>query len=99
MTVIALHRRTVLGGLGGLILNPTRFASGQPLPKRIIGARKEAPPMINPALTTIISSFGAGCPVYGALTWINPQREIRPELAERWEASPDGKTYTFYLRK
>jgi peptide/nickel transport system substrate-binding protein len=99
MTVIALHRRTVLGGLGGLMLNPTRFASGQPLPKRIIGALEEDPPMINPALTTIISSFGAGCPVYGALTWINPQREIHPELAERWEASPDGKTYTFYLRK
>jgi peptide/nickel transport system substrate-binding protein len=81
------------------MLNPTRFASGQPLPKRIIGALEEDPPMINPALTTIISSFGAGCPVYGALTWINPQREIHPELAERWEASPDGKTYTFYLRK
>jgi ABC-type transport system substrate-binding protein len=88
----------VLGGLSGLMLNPTRFASGQPLPKRIIGALEEDPPMINPALTTIISSFGAGCPVYGALTWINPQREIHPELAERWEASPDGKTYTFYLR-
>jgi peptide/nickel transport system substrate-binding protein len=81
------------------MLNPTRFASGQPLPKRIIGALEEDPPMVNPALTTIISSFGAGCPVYGALTWINPQREIHPELAERWEASPDGKTYTFYLRK
>jgi len=24
---------------------------------------------------------------------------IRPELAERWEVSPDAKTYTFHLRK
>src|SRR5665213_3168044 len=24
--------------------------------------------------------------------------EIEPRLAERWEISPDGKTYTFYLR-
>jgi peptide/nickel transport system substrate-binding protein len=24
---------------------------------------------------------------------------VTPELAERWDVSPDGKTYTFYLRK
>jgi peptide/nickel transport system substrate-binding protein len=97
--VIAANRRTVLAGIGGVILNPVKFALGQPIPKRIIGALEEDPPMINPALTTIISSYGSGCPVYGALTWINPQREIHPELAERWENSPDGKTHTFYLRK
>ncbi|WP_338661715.1 ABC transporter substrate-binding protein [Pararoseomonas sp. SCSIO 73927] len=27
------------------------------------------------------------------------QRTIRPGLAERWEVSPDGKTYTFHLRR
>lgn len=99
--MISANRRNVLAGAGAgvLLLNPDRFAFGQPLPKRIIGALEEDPPMINPAITTIISSFGAGCPVYGALTWINPNREIHPELAERWEATPDGKTYTFYLRK
>jgi peptide/nickel transport system substrate-binding protein len=26
-------------------------------------------------------------------------RTIRPGLAERWEVSPDGKTYTFHLRR
>jgi peptide/nickel transport system substrate-binding protein len=26
-------------------------------------------------------------------------RIVRPELAERWEVSPDAKTYTFYLKK
>ncbi|MDX6502046.1 MAG: peptide/nickel transport system substrate-binding protein, partial [Blastocatellia bacterium] len=24
---------------------------------------------------------------------------VTPELAERWDISPDGKVYTFYLRK
>lgn len=97
--VISASRRSVVAGLGGLMLNPDKFAFGQAMPKRIIGALEEDPPMINPAITSIISSFGAGCPVYGALTGINPRREIFPELAERWEISPDGKTYTFYLRK
>lgn len=27
------------------------------------------------------------------------ERIIRPELAERWEVSPDAKTYTFHLRR
>lgn len=29
---------------------------------------------------------------------INPA-EIEPDLAERWESSPDGKTWTFFLRR
>lgn len=28
-----------------------------------------------------------------------PLPPLKPALAERWEVSPDGKTYTFYLRK
>lgn len=27
------------------------------------------------------------------------ENKIVPQLAERWEVSPDGRTYTFYLRK
>ena len=26
-------------------------------------------------------------------------KDIEPDLAERWERSPDGKTWTFHLRK
>ncbi len=26
-------------------------------------------------------------------------KDLEPDLAERWETSPDGKTWTFYLRK
>lgn len=38
--------------------------------------------------------------VYEGLVRINQENnEITPSLAERYEVSPDGKTYTFYLRK
>ncbi len=37
--------------------------------------------------------------VFEGLTRINDKGEVRPGLAERWDVSPDGKSYTFYLRK
>jgi peptide/nickel transport system substrate-binding protein len=36
---------------------------------------------------------------FNALTQIGPDMKVRPDLAERWEASPDLKTWTFHLRK
>ncbi len=37
--------------------------------------------------------------IFNGLVGINEKQEIVPELAERWEISKDGRTYTFYLRK
>jgi peptide/nickel transport system substrate-binding protein len=37
--------------------------------------------------------------IFNGLVGINEKQEIVPELAEKWEQSPDGRTYTFYLRK
>ena len=37
--------------------------------------------------------------VFNGLVGIDEKQEIVPELAERWEASKDGRTYTFHLRR
>ena len=37
--------------------------------------------------------------IYETLTKINPDGTVSPLLAERWEVSPDLRTYTFRLRK
>lgn len=37
--------------------------------------------------------------IYETLTKINPDGSVSPLLAERWEVSPDLRTYTFFLRK
>lgn len=37
--------------------------------------------------------------IFNGLVGINEKQMIVPELAERWENSPDGRVYTFYLRK
>jgi peptide/nickel transport system substrate-binding protein len=104
--MVEASRRAVLAGLAGgmagfsgwtINLSDRAWAQGQP--RRLVGALEEDPPIICPPMTSIISSFGAGCCVYGALTWVDSKGAIHPELAERWEIAPDGLTYTFYLRK
>lgn len=37
--------------------------------------------------------------VYEGLVGWNDKTELTPNLAERWDVSKDGKTYTFYLKK
>jgi peptide/nickel transport system substrate-binding protein len=37
--------------------------------------------------------------VFNGLVGISEKQEIVPELAERWESSGDGRSYTFHLRK
>jgi peptide/nickel transport system substrate-binding protein len=37
--------------------------------------------------------------VYDPLVWLSPDGEYVPGLAERWQVSDDGRTYTFNLRR
>ncbi len=37
--------------------------------------------------------------IYDTLIALTPELDLSPRLAEKWEISPDGKTYTFTLRK
>src|SRR3989337_3550117 len=37
--------------------------------------------------------------IFNGLVGINEKQEVVPELAEKWEISPDGRAYTFFLRK
>lgn len=36
--------------------------------------------------------------IFGGLVRFGPNFEVLPDAAERWQVSPDGRTYTFYLR-
>jgi ABC-type transport system substrate-binding protein len=48
-------------------------------------------------------SFGGGViqQIYDPLVWLKKDSvtEVVPWLAEKWDVSPDGKTYTFHIRK
>ena len=48
-----------------------------------------------------VANIGPQSPMYNTLIRRDPKdgQTIIPDLAERWEIAPDGKKYTFYLRK
>jgi peptide/nickel transport system substrate-binding protein len=57
------------------------------------------PATLDPITSNEMISLRLSELIFNGLVGINEKQEIVPELAERWDRSPDGRTYTFYLRK
>lgn len=68
---------------------------GAPKQELTIGVRGWAGP------SDIISAMGGSADhlVFETLVMMNQNKEFKPLLAESWDISVDGKTYTFHLRK
>ena len=56
------------------------------------------PPTLDPHLTTDTTSATLIVEVFGGLVTIDKDLKVVGDLAERWDKSPDGMSYTFYLR-
>ena len=57
------------------------------------------PPTLDPALTSDTSSAFVVIEVFSGLVTIDPDLNIVPDIAERWDISNDERTFTFYLRQ
>ena len=58
------------------------------------------PKTLNPALAQETTSTAVLDGVFSGLVRLDLKTmEVKPDLAERWEVSEDGKVWTFYLRK
>jgi oligopeptide transport system substrate-binding protein len=57
------------------------------------------PVTLDPALSAEMSSHTFILQIYSGLVTLDANLRPAPDIAERWQKSPDGKTYTFYLRK
>ena len=55
------------------------------------------PPTLDPALVQDALSAEYVVHLFSGLVRLDGQLEIVPDVAERWEVSDDGRTYTFYL--
>jgi dipeptide transport system substrate-binding protein len=69
--------------------------------KTLVYCSEGSPEGFNPQLFTSGTTYDASSvPIYNRLVEFKiGTTEIQPGLAEKWEVSEDGKTYTFHLRK
>ena len=74
---------------------------GESAPQRrsIVDSRDTYDPRsLDPALSTDVPTGRAVSYVFDGLTRFTPDARVEPGLAERWDISPNGLTYTFHLR-
>jgi ABC-type transport system substrate-binding protein len=57
------------------------------------------PRSLDPALSTDVPTGRAVGYVFDGLAVFTPDAKLEPGLAERWDVSADGMTYTFHLRR
>ena len=57
------------------------------------------PPSLDPHIGNTTATRDAARPVFETLVTLNSKYEVQPMLAERFEQSDDGLTFTFYLRE
>ncbi|MET0741848.1 MAG: ABC transporter substrate-binding protein, partial [Microvirga sp.] len=102
VTAWKFNRRTfmalALGGVfatGGLALRAEAVPAGGKAGGTMVIALPGDPPVINSTVTTDISSSSLSGQVYSTIVRLDKDGNVLPYLAESWDISPDGLTYTF----
>lgn len=83
-----------------LATNACRGGESNPQRRTLIDSRDRYDPRsLDPALATDVPTGRAVSYLFDGLTRFSPDARVHPALAERWDVSPDGRTYTFHLRR
>src|SRR5438067_12809714 len=83
-----------------LIIAAACGGGGNPNRRTIIDSRDNYDPRsLDPALSTDVPTGRATGYVFDGLTRFTPSAQVQAGLAERWDVTPDGLTYTFHLRR
>jgi oligopeptide transport system substrate-binding protein len=80
---------------GGLVPGPIDAVLDRGETLRVRGS---SPTTLDPAVSGDSVTWSYLIQIYSGLVRLDQKLEIVPDLAERWELSPDGRTYTFTLR-
>jgi peptide/nickel transport system substrate-binding protein len=82
-----------------LLLSATVFAGGIDAEGVLRFSLGGEVSVLNPILSTDSVSSAVEGSIFSSLVTVNEKLEMVPDLAERWDVSNDGKTWTFHLRK
>ena len=79
---------------------PVLFAAAGVAAKTLVFCSEGSPENFYPGVNTTGTSFDANSQIYSRIVdFERGGTTVVPGLAESWDISPDGKVYTFYLRK
>ncbi len=79
---------------------PALLVTASVAAKTLVYCSEGSPENFYPAVNTTGTSFDANSQIYSRIVdFERGGTAVVPGLAERWEISPDGKVYTFHLRK
>ncbi len=87
--------------LGERLVDPlaAQAAQGEPRMGGILRVSMPVPEIDDPAIFDWVEKSNCTRHTVEYLTYTGPDNVTRPYLAERWEASDDLRTWTFYLRR
>ena len=91
LALLTLVGATLVAGCGG--------ATGTDRRTLVDSRDQYDPRSLDPALSTDVPTGRAVGYLFDGLTQFTPDAGVEPALAERWDVSPDGLTYTFHLRR
>ncbi len=85
--------------LSGLLLTSCQPAQ-EPLPKGgVLNLYGTSPLTLDPALSGDATSHNYISQLFSGLVSLDENLKPAPDIAQRWQVSGDGQTYTFYLRR
>jgi len=71
---------------------------GTPLGEGTLHLWGTDPVTLDPAISSEMTSHSYITQIFSGLVRLNDELEVIPDIAERWQKSQDGRTYTFYIR-
>lgn len=71
----------------------------QTLKPLLVFGQEATPPTLDPHFSTSIATRNVAMHIFEQLVTRDENNAVMPELAEGWEVSPDGLTYTFRIRQ
>jgi peptide/nickel transport system substrate-binding protein len=75
-----------------MITAPSAFA------ERVVAVMQSPLRLLDPVVSSAAISNTHGFMIYDTLLGLDSNHKIHPQMADKWEVSPDGLTYTFTLR-